>query len=782
MNVNTFTRTAGICLLFLSMGIASIGFTQTKRALLIGIDKYVPEKQTALSRGSMWFNLDGCLNDVDAMKSVLASNRYGFSENNMVILKNEEATRKNILNNLDVLAKESRKGDVVIIFYSGHGSQVKNSLSDEDDKKDEAIVPSDAGEGTPYIRDKELSIRLNNICDKGVILTVLLDCCNSGSMSRGLPITTPPKVRFLPMDTVDVKDATTISVKPYEKGALIISAAMDNQVASETKGDQNIPQGAFTCAFIKAMLESPIYESAENIFLKTSAKLRDRGNTQIPVMEGKPERQKLSLFGDKPENYNGKTLLVVTRIIGDTVLELGGGIAIGLTPNSVLKKLNDPDQTEIIVTKVVSLTHSEGGVKRTDRNKIKAGDMLEVTAWGAPDRPNLYVFAPPADLTFNELTQLGTEIEKWLADNNFKSVIDPSIVQPSHTIYYTAEGWKLHDTVSSITDLLLGKKPDLKKLKQFLGKSGKVTLFVHYPPCKELYAKLNIGKDKLINSVEFTDQANAQYTLTGRFHQGQLCYSWIIPNLTWNDTNWRSTLPVSTDWVGFSLNGTDQQADSLTMLAAKLGKIRGWLTLEAPPDEGSFPFNLGLKNSVTGEIKKDLVLNANVGEYLKGTPTGNPKTLPTTATTHENEEYGLVLYTDPQNFLNWDRTKRWVYVFAIDSKGKSDLLFPRSSNMDNLVPYTDDYKDFWMLGPRRTFVVSPPYGNDTYFLLVSNENIPNPISVFEFPGVRTRSKGSSSPLRSLLENTGATQRGFASTIPSDWLIQKITVKSYGKSK
>ena len=71
MKSSWFERKAGKCLLVLSLGFSFTGFTKTKRALLIGIDKYVSEKQTDLSRGSTWFNFDGCINDVDAMKSVL---------------------------------------------------------------------------------------------------------------------------------------------------------------------------------------------------------------------------------------------------------------------------------------------------------------------------------------------------------------------------------------------------------------------------------------------------------------------------------------------------------------------------------------------------------------------------------------------------------------------------------------------------------------------------------------------------------------------------------------
>ena len=77
-------------------------------------------------------------------------------------------------------------------------------MSEEQDKLDEAIVPVDAAEGAPYIRDKELAPLFDRILDNGVMLTIVFDCCHSGSLSRGQPENVLPKCRYLPMDTVDI--------------------------------------------------------------------------------------------------------------------------------------------------------------------------------------------------------------------------------------------------------------------------------------------------------------------------------------------------------------------------------------------------------------------------------------------------------------------------------------------------------------------------------------------------------------------------------------------------
>ena len=95
-------------------------------------------------------------------------------------------------------------------MYAGHGSQVANSKSSEPDKKDETIVPSDACKGTPDIRDKEIKKIFNEVLDRGVVLTLVFDCCHSGSIARGMP--RPEKTRFLEPDPRDVADPEALAL------------------------------------------------------------------------------------------------------------------------------------------------------------------------------------------------------------------------------------------------------------------------------------------------------------------------------------------------------------------------------------------------------------------------------------------------------------------------------------------------------------------------------------------------------------------------------------------
>ena len=81
--------------------------------MLIGIDTYPHVGPLA-----------GCVNDCDAVKAWL---ERSFDDVHLVILTNDQATRAKILTALGNLAKDQdiQENDPILIFYSGHGAEVK---------------------------------------------------------------------------------------------------------------------------------------------------------------------------------------------------------------------------------------------------------------------------------------------------------------------------------------------------------------------------------------------------------------------------------------------------------------------------------------------------------------------------------------------------------------------------------------------------------------------------------------------------------------------------------
>src|SRR5580704_14255640 len=113
-----------------------------KRGLLIGINSY----PNLVSK-----DLDGCINDVSAMNELLRDN-FGFRNEDLTVLKDDEATHDGILDAFDSLIRNAEKGDIVVIQFSGHGSQMRASPDrNKANGYSQTIVPHDSGRGS----DKE---------------------------------------------------------------------------------------------------------------------------------------------------------------------------------------------------------------------------------------------------------------------------------------------------------------------------------------------------------------------------------------------------------------------------------------------------------------------------------------------------------------------------------------------------------------------------------------------------------------------------------------------------
>lgn len=161
--------------------------TTLKKALLVGINAYA---------GSP---LRGCLNDVDRMRELLAG-RFGFPAENLRVLRDAEATAQAIKRGLHWLADGDDAGGAVRVFhFSGHGKHVPDDNGDEPDGRDEAIVPYDY-ETEGFITDDALA-RLYERFPRGSNLTIVMDCCHSGTNTRD--VAHDVRYRFLPSSYED---------------------------------------------------------------------------------------------------------------------------------------------------------------------------------------------------------------------------------------------------------------------------------------------------------------------------------------------------------------------------------------------------------------------------------------------------------------------------------------------------------------------------------------------------------------------------------------------------
>ncbi|KAK0494015.1 caspase domain-containing protein [Armillaria luteobubalina] len=162
-------------------------------AVLIGINEYAS------------YPLQGCVSDAKLMEKYLTED-LGVPRNRIQLLAGSteltspadsmNPSRAHIIHTLLSIIDNSEilHGDNIIIYYSGHGSCYPFEGEDGETEYIEAICPidrdivGDDGKPVPDISDRELNTVLGQISRvKGHRITVILDCCHAGGVSRGLP-------------------------------------------------------------------------------------------------------------------------------------------------------------------------------------------------------------------------------------------------------------------------------------------------------------------------------------------------------------------------------------------------------------------------------------------------------------------------------------------------------------------------------------------------------------------------------------------------------------------
>ncbi|KAL6228870.1 peptidase C14, caspase domain-containing protein [Aspergillus navahoensis] len=219
----------------------------------------------ALLVASPYGNLEGPENDVEMMARVLQ--KRGFLLHRCC---GREATREGIRAAWQQLISETSTGDVVVIYYSGHGGAALPGEDDGDTSQQwrlQFIVPMDYDESPGAfsgISEVELSQLLLDTTDKTQNVTAIFDCCHSGrmvldpssgkeSVRKNLPTTHHHDIarhieRLRQMGMVRER----MIPNPH---AVRIAAAAPWESAYEYSSDMHGKVGAFTEALVRVLEE-----------------------------------------------------------------------------------------------------------------------------------------------------------------------------------------------------------------------------------------------------------------------------------------------------------------------------------------------------------------------------------------------------------------------------------------------------------------------------------------------------------------------------------------------
>jgi hypothetical protein len=739
-----------------------------RRALLIGINRYQADRTT-----ERMTDLEGAVADAEAMSQVLQG-FHGFDARDIHILRDREATRDAILRALDEhLIAPAGPGDLSVFYFAGHGSYRSNPASRELDGRDETLVPADTNRGAPDIHDKELAARFNQVLGRGAQLVALFDSCHSGSIARGLPGSS--RTRFVPPAATPGPALPAVSSAPEERGALIFSAAQDQQPAQERRINGR-PRGRFSSA-LEQVLSGPFREApAREILLRVRALMQAGGSPQEPVLAATAARQQQALFGGAAVSRS-EPGVAVSRISGVTV-HLQGGLALGLGVRAELYKEKEGKEgkdgkdgkdrapVRLRILEVTGISSSTAELIAGDLSEIRPGDLFYVDRYGIPQVEGLRIYIPPdgpSQPAPGELGEIWATAQKLTREVPIKWVADPTEETPTHVLSWQAGSWCL-DPLPKETGTgrsgpasrrCFGARPGKKALLTALRSAPRPRVYLRIPIPREMQLGLISRLQGTRGFVQVApDAASADYWLVGRITGGQAEAAWIMPDVQGADRG--LLLPARSAFIPIAEPSRDE-----LMLSEirRLTRIKLWKQLDSPLGDSSFPYRLALRELAAGQL----------------VPPGSPL--------RGGREYQLLLVADeaPRRVQ-----ARYVYVFNIDRDGNSTLLVPVGGhgNVENLVPDLRDQRDRGV-APQQIpighgFTVTPPYGTDTLVMLTSATALPNPEILSFSSGRRSGSAApGADPLSLFLFGLNTATRSSL-PIPTSWSVQRMVVESVEK--
>ena len=311
-------------------------------ALLVGINDYASERVP---------DLRGCVNDVEAMQQLLTS-RFGLAAENVLKLTDAQATHEAIKAAIRTqLIEPARKwadagkhepSPSFFFHYSGHGSQAIDETGQEPDGLDETLVPHDSRTEDIYdIKDWELGALIDELTKYTDSVTLVLDCCHSGSGTRDVKITRRAEPDMRPQPTQRPASNNTRSLESTPSGwalgqrYVLLAGCRDREESYEYTAQQDNSarhHGALTYFLIEEL--QSMSTARRYTYSELHQRVRQRVNSkfpqQMPQCEGDRGRE---VFGGlRPVQ---EPFINVTGV-RDGAIEVEGGLAHGLTEGSQL--------------------------------------------------------------------------------------------------------------------------------------------------------------------------------------------------------------------------------------------------------------------------------------------------------------------------------------------------------------------------------------------------------------------------------------------------------------
>ncbi|KAM5352922.1 hypothetical protein ACJ41O_005644 [Fusarium nematophilum] len=289
-----------------------------RHAILVGINAYRDKP------------LRGCVRDIQHIQTLLEQQPVPIAVQALTATPGSGAspvedpklwpTYSNVTAALRETTSRSRPGDLVYIHYSGHGTRFEPGSEFSNRSTGDlalALLDGESGELVRPLGGHRLALALNAMVAKGLVVTLVLDCCFAASAYR----LGDPKVRFIPLnpessadagdaareeaDLVisDLRDASMLpSWLMNPKGYALLAACGPHQEAAEIIQDGN-EHGALSRLLYLILRDDWLDKRHKDIYYRLCAKFRGSSLQQSPV-----------LYGNKDQVFFGQCSLAAARI------------------------------------------------------------------------------------------------------------------------------------------------------------------------------------------------------------------------------------------------------------------------------------------------------------------------------------------------------------------------------------------------------------------------------------------------------------------------------------
>jgi hypothetical protein len=384
-----------------------------KWAVLVGVGDYIHGTQ---------LDLDGPANDVQMIEELLLG-KFGYRSEQIRKMVDAQATKANILAGLKWVRDQAKPGDVVLIYYSGHGSQAWDEDGDEQDGRDEVLCPADIVVGQPgyEISDDELRTILAQLQDTDV--TVIFDACHAGTGTRDLEFNAGsrplqmravdlgyplPKHGIRAFDLGDHRDGFDLPATPANGtrslsggGAFtMIASCAPHETSASTLfkyGGKRVWSGVLTYNLVKALQKADNTTTYRELISSVLRDVKKINRRQTPQVEGDSDRL---IFANIAQQTDSRNLVRVTRVDGKRV-EMRSSLLEGERPGSIYRAMasrQGKTTGRIKVTRVVGHL-LEGEVIE---GKVKAPGLAVEEFHAASDQKLHLLLADFGDEQINE--------------------------------------------------------------------------------------------------------------------------------------------------------------------------------------------------------------------------------------------------------------------------------------------------------------------------------------------------------------------------------------------